>query len=109
MKKIGDDYETYHPQKVELSDRQLDYLGREEEEYKKLLECRDDFFYRTGLQSPLLTMQSNDIMAQLLDLMKVSNELTEANGVQGLEGMKDIMKLIMETALSSTAQEPEKK
>jgi hypothetical protein len=54
-------------------------------------------------------MQSNDIMAQLLDLMKVSNELTEANGVQGLEGMKDIMKLIMETALSSTAQEPEKK
>lgn len=109
MKKIGDDYKTYHPQKVELSDRQLDYLGREEEEYKKLLECRDDFFYRTGLQSPLLTMQSNDIMAQLLDLMKVSNELTEANGVQGLEGMKDIMKLIMETALSSTAQEPEKK
>lgn len=65
IKKDKNGYEPYNPAKVSSFDVLSQITGKD---YKRLQECREDFFINTGLQSKELMMQSRDIIRQLSEV-----------------------------------------
>jgi hypothetical protein len=97
--KIGEDGkpELYDPGNI-LTQYQFSQLGKTEEDWNKLMECKNDFFFKVGLQSSALMMQSNDIMLQSVQILKELTGLASNSGVQGLSEMKEFTKMILEQA-----------
>lgn len=101
LMKIGEDGkpELYEPGNI-ITQQQFSQLGRTEEEWNKLMECKNDFFFRVGLQSSALMTQSNDIMLQSVQILKELTGLASESGITGLSDMKEYIKMILEKAVS---------
>lgn len=101
MKQMPDgSIENYDPSQTELSAHSMNYIGRSEEDWNKLMECQTDFFTKAGLQLTELMSQSNATMMQSIAIMQQIAGLAGSSADLSMEGIKDFGKMILDAAVN---------